>query len=59
MDDFFSKRNCDRCDKSLAGGFSMSRFKALPENLASFQMMTEWVEPKDVQAPRQVIISIK
>ena len=26
MDEFFSKRNCDRCHKSLADGFSMSRF---------------------------------
>jgi hypothetical protein len=26
MDEFFSKRNCDRCHKSLADGFNMSRF---------------------------------
>ena len=26
MDEFFSKRNRDRCHKSLADGFSMSRF---------------------------------
>ena len=26
MNDFFSKRNCDRCGKSLAEGFSMSHF---------------------------------
>ena len=26
MDEFFSKQNCDRCHKSLADGFSMSRF---------------------------------
>ena len=29
-------------------GGNCDRFKALPENLASFQMMTEWGEPKDV-----------
>ena len=39
-------------------GGSGDRFKALPENLASFQMMTEWVEPKDVPPPRQTLISI-
>ena len=32
-------------------------FKALPENLASFQMMTEWVEPADVPPPQHTIIS--
>ena len=37
-------------------GGSGERFKALPENLASFQMMTEWVEPKDVPPPRQTLI---
>ena len=37
-------------------GGSGDRFKALPENLASFQMMTEWVEPKDVPPPRQTLI---
>ena len=37
-------------------GGSGGRFKALPENLASFQMMTEWVEPKDVPPPRQTLI---
>ena len=26
MDEFFSKRICDRCGKMLAGGFSMSHF---------------------------------
>ena len=31
-------------------------FKALPENLASFEMMTEWVEPADVPPPRQTLI---
>ena len=39
-------------------GGSGDRFKALPENLASFQMMTEWVEPKDVPPSRQTLISI-
>ena len=39
-------------------GGSGDRFKALPENLASFEMMTEWVEPKDVPPPRQTLISI-
>ena len=38
-------------------GGSGDRFKALPENLASFQMMTEWVEPKDVPPPQYTIIS--
>ena len=37
-------------------GGSGDRFKALPENLASFEMMTEWVEPKDVPPPRQMVI---
>ena len=46
---------------SIAGtaiilGGSGERFKALPENLASFQMMTEWVEPADVPPPRQTLI---
>ena len=40
-------------------GGSGDRFKALPENLASFQMMTEWIEPADVPPPRQKIISIQ
>jgi hypothetical protein len=39
-------------------GGSGERFKVLPENLASFQMMTEWVEPADVPPPRQTLISI-
>ena len=38
-------------------GGSGDRFKALPENLASFQMMTEWVEPADVPPPQHTIIS--
>ena len=37
-------------------GGSGEHLKALPENLASFQMMTEWVEPKDVPPPRQTLI---
>ncbi len=39
-------------------GGSGDRFKALPENFASFQMMTEWGEPKDVPPSRQTLISI-
>ena len=38
-------------------GGNANRFKALPENLASFQMMTEWVEPADVP-PQYTIINI-
>ena len=38
-------------------GGSGDRFKALPENLASFQMMTEWVEPADVPPPQHTIIA--
>ena len=37
-------------------GGSGDRFKALPENLASFQMMTEWVESANVPPPRQTLI---
>ena len=37
-------------------GGNGNRFKALPENLASFQMITEWVEPADVPLPQQTII---
>ena len=37
-------------------GGSGGRFKALPENLASFEMITEWVEPADVPPPRQTLI---
>ena len=33
------------------------RFKALPENLASFKMMTEWVEPADVPPPQASLIA--
>ena len=37
-------------------GGNSNKFKALPENLASFQMMTEWVEPADVPPPQHTII---
>ena len=37
-------------------GGNGDHFKSLPENLASFQMMTEWVEPVDVPPPQQTII---
>ena len=37
-------------------GGNGNRFKALLENLASFQMMTEWVEQADVPPPRQTLI---
>ena len=37
-------------------GGNGNRFKALPENLVSFRMMTEWVEPADVPPPQQTII---
>ena len=40
-------------------GGSGDRFKALPENLASFEMMTEWVEPKDVPPPQASVIAIQ
>ena len=40
-------------------GGSGDRFKALPENLSSFQMMTEWVELVDVPPPRQTIVPIQ
>ena len=40
----------------ILGGDS-NKFKALPENLASFQMMTEWVEPADVPPPQHTIIA--
>ena len=39
----------------ILGGDS-DTFKALPENLASFQMITEWVELADVPPPRQTLI---
>ena len=39
----------------ILGGNS-NKFKALPENLASFQMMTEWVDAANVPPPQQTII---
>ena len=38
-------------------GGNGDRFKTLSENLSSFQMMTEWVEPADVPPPQHTIIS--
>ena len=38
-------------------GGNGNRFKALPENLASFQMMTEWVDAANVPPPQHTIIS--
>ena len=38
-------------------GGSGDRFKALPENLASFQMMTDWVEAAEVPPPQHTITS--
>ena len=38
-------------------GSNGNRFKALPENLASFQIMTEWVEPADVPPPQASVIA--
>jgi len=40
----------------ILGGDS-DKFKALPENLASFQMITEWVEPADVPPPQASVIA--
>ena len=40
----------------ILGGDS-NKLKALPENLASFQMITEWVEPADMPPPQHTIIS--
>ena len=49
------------CGTVIAGtaiilGGSGEHLKALPENLASFQMMTEWVESANVPPPRQTLI---
>ena len=41
----------------ILGGDS-NKLKVLLENLASFQMMTEWVEPADIPLPQHTIISI-
>ena len=38
-------------------GGNGNRFKALPENLASFQMMTEWVDAANVPPPQASIIT--
>ena len=38
-------------------GGNGNKFKALPENLASFQMMTEWIELAAVPPPQHTIIS--
>ena len=40
----------------ILGGDS-NKLKALPENLASFEMMTEWVESADVPPPQYTIIN--
>ena len=40
----------------ILGGDS-NKLKALPENLASFQMMTEWVEPAAVPPPQASVIA--
>ena len=39
-------------------GGNGDRLKALPENLASFEMMTEWVETVDVPQPQYTIINL-
>ena len=39
-------------------GGDCNKLKALPENLASFQMMTEWVESADVPPPQYTIINL-
>jgi len=39
-------------------GGSGDRFKALPENLASFQMMPEWVDPEDVPPPKFTVVAV-
>ena len=38
-------------------GGNSSRLKALQENLASFEMMTEWVDAADIPLPRAFITS--
>ena len=40
----------------ILGGDS-NKFKALPENLASFQMMTEWVDAENVPPPQHSIVA--
>ena len=39
-------------------GGSGHKFKALQENLASFEMMTEWVDPADVPPPSMEFIAL-
>ena len=39
-------------------GGSGDSFKALPENLASFPMMTEWVELANVPPPQYTVINL-
>ena len=41
----------------ILGGDS-NKFKVLPENLASFQMMTAWVDVADVPPPQYTIINL-
>ena len=38
-------------------GGNGNKFKALSKNLASFKMITEWVEPADVPSPQHTIIA--
>ena len=40
----------------ILGGDS-NKLKALPENLASFQMMTEWVDAANVPPPQASVIA--
>ena len=40
----------------ILGGDS-NKLKALPENLASFQMMTEWVNAENVPPPQHSIVA--
>ena len=40
----------------ILGGDS-NKLKALPENLTSFQMITEWVEPADVPPSQHTIVA--
>lgn len=40
----------------ILGGDS-DRFKALQENLASFEMITEWISPENVPEPKMRVIA--
>ena len=42
---------------SIILGGNSDKLKALSENLASFQMLTEWIEPADAPPPPQTIIA--